>query len=222
MLIKNILKFPYLKLKYKGLLKFDITTDISKSSTFEGMNKIHHHSYFSGYMGYGSYLGDNCHLNAKIGKFTSIAQNVRCNIGIHPYNVFVSTSPVFYSKSKSKNGNTFTKIDRFNELRFADKINKFGVIIGSDCWIGEGVFFSGGISVGDGAVILAHAVIVKDVPPFAIVGGVPSKIIKYRFDEKTINFLLKFKWWEKDPEWLKNNVDKMENVETFIENYNKG
>lgn len=60
--------------------------------------------------------------------------------------------------------------------------------IGSDCWIGTGVFLVGGIVIGNGAVVLAGAVVTKDVPPYAIVGGVPARILRYRYDEETINF----------------------------------
>ena len=67
----------------------------------------------------------------------------------------------------------------------------------------------------DGAVVLAHAVVTKDVPPYAIVGGVPAKVIGYRYDEDTIDFLLKVKWWNKDKKWFKEHwellcdIDKM-------------
>ena len=99
-LVKKILKFIYLKYKFKNKLIFDFSVNINISSNFEGMNKIHPNSNFSGYLGYGSYVGPNWNLNAKIGKYTSIAPFVRTNIGVHPYEGFVSTSPVFYSTSK--------------------------------------------------------------------------------------------------------------------------
>ena len=87
--------------------------------------------------------------------------------------------------------------------------------IGNDVWIGEGAFLAGGITVGDGAMILARAVVVQDVPPYAIVGGVPAKIISFRYDEDTINCLLGIQWWNLEPTWLKENwklhcdIDKM-------------
>lgn len=93
---------------------------------------------------------------------------------------------------------TFAKEQRFNELRPPVKI-------GNDCWIGTRVFLAGGITVGDGAVILAGAVVTKDVPPFAVVGGVPAKILRYRYDTETIDFLQHIRWWEKPIEWLNQN-----------------
>ena len=70
--------------------------------------------------------------------------------------------------------------------------------IGNDVWIGNGACIMGGIKIGDGAIVATNAVVTKDVPPYAIVGGVPAKVIRYRFDETTIKELLDLKWWEYD------------------------
>ena len=61
----------------------------------------------------------------------------------------------------------------------------------------------GGITIGTGAVVLARAVVTNDVPPYAIVGGVPARVLRYRYDEETIRFLLESKWWEKSLNWYK-------------------
>ena len=61
----------------------------------------------------------------------------------------------------------------------------------------------GGVHIADGAVVLAGAVVTKDVPPYAIVGGFPAKIIQYRYDEETINFLLNIQWWNNSEDWFK-------------------
>ena len=58
----------------------------------------------------------------------------------------------------------------------------------------------------------------KDVPPYAIVGGVPARIIRYRFDEETIQNLLKMKWWEKDQEWIQNHADDFDDVKRLFSN----
>jgi acetyltransferase-like isoleucine patch superfamily enzyme len=207
MLIKKIIKYFYFKCKFSGKLKFPFTSDIGVKSVFEGMNKIYANTCFCGEMGYGSYIGWNCSLFGKIGRFTSIAPFVQCNNGRHPMTEpFVTTCPAFFSLMK-QNGWTFASKQSYDEFAYADEEQKYPIIIGNDCWIGHGAFITGGITIGDGAVVLAHAVVTKDVPPYAIVGGMPAKILKYRYDEETILFLLDFKWWNKDIAWLRNNVD---------------
>ena len=104
---------------------------------------------------------------------------------------------MFFSTRK-QSVTTFTPIDRFDEL-------KEPVTIGNDCWIGPHSLIVGGITIGDGAVVMAGAVVTKDVPPYAVVGGVPARIVKYRYDEATIDFLLKTQWWNKPIDWLKDN-----------------
>lgn len=211
--LKKTLKFLYHKIKYGRLVKFDFSVNISNGAIFEGMNKLHPKSYFGGRLGYGSYIGPSSNILGNIGKYTSIAPDVKVLNGKHPYTTpFVSTNPAFFSLRK-QNGSTFTTKQRFNELLYMDKEKTYSVVIGNDCWIGERVLIIGGVTVGDGAVILAGAVVTKDVPPYAIVGGVPSKILKYRYDEDTIAFLLKFKWWDKDLVWLKENIDAMNDID---------
>lgn len=198
----------FYKIKYRKELSFDISSTICMSSTFEGANRICGHSFYSGNMGYGSYLGDNTKLYANIGRFTSIAPGVECNIGFHPYTYpFATTSPFFYNSIRKK---TFATQSIFIDV-------KKRIEIGNDCWIGQNSFLAGGIVIGDGAVILAGAYVVKDVPPYAIVGGVPAKIIKYRYDEDTIYKLLEIKWWNQPIKWLKKNWLLMSDVnELFL------
>ena len=81
------------------------------------------------------------------------------------------------------------------------------IIIGNDVWIGTGVTIMSGISIGNGAVIAGNSLITKNVEPYSIVGGVPAKEIKKRFDPKTIDQLEKIKWWDWDIERIKTNID---------------
>ena len=142
----------------------------------------------------------------RIGKFCSIGSNVKCGLGRHPTRDFVSTHPVFYSKRR-QNGVTFADRDYFEEFGQID--------IGNDVWIGDNAIILDGVKISDGAIIAAGAVVSKDIPPYAIVGGVPAKLIRYRFSKKDIEFLLKYKWWNKDTGYLKKNADKFREIGKF-------
>ncbi len=84
--------------------------------------------------------------------------------------------------------------------------NKGDIVIGNDVWIGYEAIVLAGVTVGDGAVIGARAVVTKDVPPYTIVGGVPAKPIKRRFAQETIDALLEIKWWDWSKERIKQNI----------------
>lgn len=89
------------------------------------------------------------------------------------------------------------------------------VIIGNDVWIGANVCILPGVHVGDGAVIAAGAIVTKDVPPYAIVGGVPAKVIRYRFSPKEIHTLLKIRWWDWSVEKIEKNIELLYNPVKF-------
>ena len=162
-------------------------------------------------------MGNGCHLSADIGKFSSIGNNVTQIVETHPFKEpFVTSSPMFFSLKK-QNGHTFAQKQMAEEYRFYDKEREIAVKIGNDCWIGNDVTFIGGVQVGDGAVVLTQALVTKDVPPYAIVGGIPAKVIGYRYDEETIAFLQKVQWWNKPVEWLRENWELMCDMEKLKE-----
>lgn len=84
--------------------------------------------------------------------------------------------------------------------------NKGDIIIGNDVWIGYEAVILAGVTIGNGAIIGARAVVTKDVPPYTIVGGVPAKPIKKRFDNKTISELLDIQWWNWPDETIAQNI----------------
>lgn len=213
---RHIVKHLIVKWRWHNKCHFSFKANISPYSTFEGMSAIYPYTTFKGHMGYGSYIERNCSLLADIGRFTSIAPEVTGNSATHAYEFpFASTSPCFFSLNPKHEqcGSTFATKQMFEEHRLIDEKRGIANRIGNDVWIGERVFLVGGTVIGDGAVVLAGAVVTKDVPPFAVVGGVPAKILKYRYDEETIAFLLKIKWWNNSPEWFKEHWELLCNID---------
>ena len=146
-----------------------------------------------------TYVGRNSIIqNTSIGKFCSLANDVCIGLGKHPLDNF-STSTIFYRRQNTLN---IRLIDK--DLSFVE----YGKItIGHDVWIGARAIILDGVTIGNGAVIAANSVITKEVPPYAIVGGVPAKIIKYRFNENKIKEMLDTKWWDWNLDEIKKNMN---------------
>ena len=141
-----------------------------------------------------SYIANNSRVsNCVIGKFCSIGPNFCSGLGVHPTNG-ISTAPMFYSTAK-QNGMTLCQENKIVESK--------QTVIGNDVFIGANVTLLDGVRIADGAVIGAGAVVVDDIPPYAIAVGVPAKVVKFRFDEKTIEALLDKQWWNGTEEELK-------------------
>ncbi len=125
-----------------------------------------------------------------IGKYCSIADCVVLGCGDHPINT-LSTSPFQYVYNKPEMyGNIIVPKSNIIKREYSE------TFIGNDVWIGYRAFIKLGVKIGDGAIIGAGAVVTKEVEPYAIVGGVPAKLIKYRFDENIRKQLLELKWWD--------------------------
>ena len=216
--MKNLVKKTYFLLKYKKRnVKFSKRSRIGWGSIFEGANFLGNDAVFKGKIGYGSYIGDHSNINALIGRYTSIASEVKTVNGFHPTSTIVSTHSYFYG-GKNLVGLQVLEQPIFQEYRKADKDKNYDVIIGNDVWIGQGVTLLAGVTIGDGAVVGAGAVVTKDVAPYSIVVGVPAKEIRKRFTQEEIEFLLKFRWWDKDEDWLKRHIQDFANIEKFMEN----
>jgi acetyltransferase-like isoleucine patch superfamily enzyme len=126
--------------------------------------------------------GDN--TKAVIGKYCSIAPEVTIFLGGNHHTRWVTTFPF----------PAFWQME--NRCPQKTSYSNGNVTVGNDVWIASGVLILSGITIGDGAVIAARAVVTKDVPPYAIVGGNPAKIIRYRFTKKQIKALLAIAWWD--------------------------
>ncbi|MCT4662053.1 MAG: CatB-related O-acetyltransferase [Tissierellales bacterium] len=165
--------------------------------------EVGEYSYYSGFY-HGRHFEEHCvrYLDdertdvdkLKIGKFCSIASGAAFmmagNQG-HRHD-WISSYPFFYS-DLSENAN--------DGCAFSGD-----TIVGNDVWIGTDAIILSGVHIGDGAVIAAHAVVTKDVPPYTIVGGNPARPIKKRFNDEYINLLLEMKWWDWPIETIKNAV----------------
>lgn len=189
---------------------------------FEGKNVIGAYTNITNsVIGLSTYIGEECRLKeTKIGKYCSIASKVNTYFGHHPTSIFVSTFPSFYFNTTNTLGYTFHEDANSLVELYKKTESDFVVDIGNDVWIGEGVRILDGVSVGDGAIIAAGAIVTKDVPDYAIVGGIPAKIIKYRFAKDDIVFLKNNRWWDKDPQWIKDNKECFSNIELLKQKYN--
>lgn len=150
-----------------------------------------------------SYVGSNFAVwnsETKIGKYCSIANDVSIAAHKHPIHTLTS-SPFFYEEQEDSNKLCGLCIEK--PLTYLQDIATKKVTIGNDVWIGIKATIMPNITIGDGAVIGANAVVTKDVPPYAVVVGVPAKIIKYRFDEEIIKDLLELKWWNYSESFIK-------------------
>jgi acetyltransferase-like isoleucine patch superfamily enzyme len=155
-----------------------------------------------------TYIADNTSISrTSIGRFCSIGPNVRCGLGKHPAKKFVSTHPAFFS-TKKQSQLAFVHEKLFDELVTTQ--------IGHDVWIGANALILDGVVVGNGAIVAAGAVVTKNVPPYAVVGGVPAKVIKYRFSPEEIVFLQKFEWWNRGLAWIKSNSNKFCDITEFV------
>lgn len=145
---------------------------------------------------------------ATIGKYCSIARQTIIGVSDHDHG-WLTTSPIASSKCYG-----FIDVDK-------QQRQKAPPVIGNDVWIGANSIIFRGVTVGDGAVVAAGSVVTKDVPAYAIVGGVPAKVIKMRFSNEIIKILLDMKWWDWPESKIKESAKYMDDIDNFVNIYHK-
>jgi acetyltransferase-like isoleucine patch superfamily enzyme len=168
-------------------------------------------------MGAFSYAVSGFYFACRIGRYCSFGEQVQIGRHGHPMH-WISTSPFFYRPADEVVDHAVLAMDDLvphrDFERQAPPVKLKITNIGNDVWIGHGAFIRPGVTIGDGAVIAAQAVVTKDVPPYAIVGGVPARVIRKRFTDDEIDALLKSKWWEYAPWQLKGA--RIDDVQEFV------
>ena len=192
-------------LKYLiGLLKNLFNPAVSIFATVDNHShislkaKVYSHVHIANStIGAYSYVSRNSRIvYADVGKFCSIAGETKVGMSTHTLDK-LSTSPIF---TENKNATKHSWVKKSTKDPFER------VTVGNDVWIGVRAMVLGGKTIGNGAVIAAGAIVTKDVPPYAVVVGVPAKIVRYRFSQEVIDRLEASKWWNLPDKILKENI----------------
>ena len=182
------------KLKKKSIFRHWLSFS-DKSSSLEGNNYLAQRAkLINSNLGLFSYVNfDSVVCQTDVGRFTCIGPGSWVGgVGRHPVN-WKSTHRMFYSENNPAwKGYAYGSFDEVKRT-----------VVGNDVWIGARCTILDGVHIGDGAIIAAGSIVTKDVEPYSIVGGVPAKLIKKRFDSKSVEHLLSERWWEKSTSELK-------------------
>ena len=198
---------PYSRLRGQGIEVLNRGTSLSlnlpKNTILEAPSSLKWTQYeHSIHLGAFSYQVSGYCFAARIGRYCSFGENIQIGRQDHPL-TWASTSPAFYLHGNLfslKSG--FEGAEEYHNYRFQNggPPTKVKVTnIGNDVWIGHGAMIKAGVTIGDGAIVAAHAVVAKDVPSYAVVAGNPAVIKKFRLPPLLISPFLRSKWWQYAP-----------------------
>lgn len=199
----SIKKIAYKKVSFLSV--WDAESSFTKKTHILAFSKLKNVQ-----VGEYSRVGFGCAVaNTVIGKFTAIGKGTRIGLGRHPTQ-FLSTNSIFYRKGQFND-------EWANPIDFKEWLP---INIGNDVWIGVDSIVMDGVTIGDGAIVAAGSVVTKDVPPYAIVGGIPAKVIKYRFDKDVVDKLMEIKWWSLKDEQITMIIDLFTSNDITLERIN--
>lgn len=209
------------KMRVRHLCLFKGKNSIIRHTNFEGRNMIGGEVILNNCsIGYATYVNHRSQLRgSKIGRYCSIADNVRTGFGHHPLNTISTHASFFYDTTSQLGWSWFASKDapKYDPYKHPEGEDKFITVIGNDVWIGSHAMIMDGIKIGNGAVIGSGAVVTKDVPPYAIVVGVPATVIKYRHPKEIIQKLEESEWWNLSPDIIAVHLNQFMHKKFHIE-----
>ncbi|MGB3336969.1 MAG: CatB-related O-acetyltransferase [Devosia sp.] len=163
---------------------FTYYDDAEFATDFENRNVLYHYDFIGDQL----IIGKFCALATGVKFVMNGANHAMSGFSTYPFNIFANGWEVGFDFSSLKVG------------------HKGNTIVGNDVWIGREAWVMPGVSIGDGAIVATQSVVTRDVPPYAVVGGNPARIIRVRYDDATVARLLAISWWHRSAEWISQNL----------------